>query len=153
MPVLHYRLNQNNQRIQIPNTVHAQRFTFRRAVVRMIPLAANTPSTNLKGGLIVNASHFSGFEFVSGTSIDNTTDKPITNNLGANDILIAVDEYKPITNEYYSMSFDSETVNQGFTVQIYNMDREKVTFGTGAGELTSIDIYFEFSSLYDYQTY
>jgi len=153
MPICHYRLTADNQRIQIPNTIHGQRFTFRRAVVRMVPLAAGTPSTNLKGGVIVSPSHFSGFEIVSGTTIDNTTDKPITNNLGANDILIGVDEYRPITTEYYSMGFDSETVNQGFTVKVFNFDREKVTFGTQAGQLTSIDIYFEFASLYDYQTY
>ena len=153
MPICHYRLTADNQRIQIPNTIHGQRFTFRRAVVRMIPLAAGTPSTNLKGGVIVSPSHFSGFEIVSGTTIDNTTDKPITNNLGANDILIGLDEYKPINNIYFDMEFESEDVNQGFTVKVTNFDKQPVTFGNNAGELTSIDLYFQFASLYDYKTY
>jgi hypothetical protein len=51
------------------------------------------------------------------------------------------------------MEFESEDVNQGFTVKVRNFDKEAVVFGTGAGEITSIDLYFQFASLYDYKTY
>ncbi len=51
------------------------------------------------------------------------------------------------------MEFESEDINQGFTVSVRNFDKQPVVFGTGAGELTSIDVYFQFASLYDYQTY
>jgi hypothetical protein len=33
------------------------------------------------------------------------------------------------------MEFESEDINQGFTVKVSNFDRQPVTFGTGAGEL------------------
>ena len=153
MAILHYRITEKEQSINIPSTIHAQSFIFRRAVVRMIPLASGGTSTNLKGGIVVTPSHFSGFEISSGTSIDSTTTKPIKNNLGANDILIGLDEYKPINNIYFDMEFESEDINQGFTVSVRNFDKQPVVFGTGAGELTSIDIYFQFASLYDYKTY
>jgi len=153
MAILHYRITEKEQSINIPSTIHAQSFIFRRAVVRMVPLASGATSTNCKGGIVVTPSHFSGFEISSGTSLDSTTSKPITNNLGANDILIGLDEYKPINNIYFDMEFESEDINQGFTVSVRNFDKQPVTFGTGAGELTSIDVYFQFASLYDYKTY
>ena len=155
MAILHYRITQKNQSITIPKTIHAQSFIFRRAVVKMVPLTAGSQSTILKGGVIVSPSHFSGFEISSGVSIDGSTNKPITNNLGANDILIGLDEYKPINNVYYDMEFESEDINAGFTVDCFNFDREQSIdiFGTTEGKVISIDIYFQFASLYDYQTY
>ena len=153
MAILHYRITQAEQSINIPNTIHAQSFIFRRAVVRMVPLTAGSTSTNCKGGVVITPSHFSGFEISSGTTIDSTTGKAITNNLGANDLLIGLDEFKPINNIYFDMEFESEDINQGFTVKVSNFDKQAVVFGTGAGELSSIDIYFQFASLYDYKTY
>ena len=154
MAILHYRLTEKNQSIEIPSTIHAQSFIFRRAVVRMVPLTAGATSTILKGGVIFSPSHFSGFEISSGTSIDSTTNKPIINNLGFNDILLGLDEYKPINNIYYDMEFQSEDINRGFTVSTRNFDREDVNiFGTNAGQVKSIDIYFQFSSLYKYEGY
>jgi len=154
MVLLHYRLTEKNQSIEIPSTIHAQSFIFRRAVVRMNPLTAGSSSTILKGGVIFSPSHFSGFEISSGTSISSTTNKPITNNLGFNDILLGLDEYKPINNIYFDMEFASEDINRGFTVSTRNFDREDVAvFGTGPGQVKSIDIYFQFSSLYKYEGY
>ena len=153
MAILHYRITQAEQSINIPNTIHAQSFIFRRAVVRMVPLTAGSTSTNCKGGVVITPSHFSGFEISSGTTLDGNTGKPITNNLGANDLLIGLDEFKPINNIYFDMEFESEDINQGFTVKVSNFDKQAVVFGTGAGELSSIDIYFQFASLYDYKTY
>ena len=153
MAILHYRITQPEQSINIPNTIHAQSFIFRRAVVRMVPLATGSTSTNCKGGVVITPSHFSGFEISSGTTIDGNTGKAITNNLGANDLLIGLDEFKPINNIYFDMEFESEDINQGFTVKVSNFDKQAVVFGTGAGELSSIDIYFQFASLYDYKTY
>ena len=153
MAILHYRITQPEQSINIPNTIHAQSFIFRRAVVRMVPLTTGSTSTNCKGGVVITPSHFSGFEISSGTTLDGNTGKPITNNLGANDLLIGLDEFKPINNIYFDMEFESEDINQGFTVKVSNFDKQAVVFGTGAGELSSIDIYFQFASLYDYKTY
>lgn len=153
MAILHYRITENDQSINIPNTIHAQSFIFRRAIVRMVPLTAGSTSTNCKGGIVISPSHFSGFEISSGTSISSATSKPITNNLGANDILIGLDEFKAINNTYFDMEFETEDINQAFTVRVSNFDKQPITFGTNAGELTSIDVYFQFASLYDYKTY
>jgi len=155
MAILHFRLTQRNQSINIPKTIHAQSFIFRRAVVRMKTLTAGTASTVLKGGLIVSPSHFNGFEISSGVTIDNATNKPITNNLGANDILIGLNEYEAINNIYFDMEFESEDINAGFTVDCLNFDRDQSVdiFGTTEGKIISIDVYFQFASLYDYQTY
>lgn len=153
MAILHYRITEAEQSINIPNTIHAQSFIFRRAVVKMTPLVAPATSTNCRGGVVISPSHFSGFEISSGSSISSSTGKPISNNLGANDILLGLDEYKPINNIYFDMEFESEDVNQGFTVKVSNFDKGSITFGTGAGEIISIDLYFQFASLYDYKTY
>ena len=52
------------------------------------------------------------------------------------------------------MEFQSEDINRGFTVSTRNFDREDVDiFGTGAEQVKSIDIYFQFSSLYKYEGY
>lgn len=154
MTILHYRLTEDNQSIILPNDIHSQSFIFRRAVIRSVPLSG-TDTSILKGGVLVEASHFSGFEVVSSISIDGSTNKPIPNNLVSNDILLAIDESKSINNIYYDMEFESEDIPQAFTVKTFNFDREKPTngiYGTGAGQITSIDMYFQFNSLYDYNT-
>lgn len=153
MAILHYRLTEDNQSIILPKDIHSQSFIFRRAVIRSVPLGSST--STLKGGVIVEPSHFSGFEVVSGVSVDGSTNKPITNNLVSNDILLAIDESTSINNIYFDMEFESEDIPQAFTVKTFNFDREKPTagvFGTSAGQITSIDIYFQFNSLYDYNT-
>jgi hypothetical protein len=153
MAILHYRLTEDNQSIILPKDIHSQSFIFRRAVIRSVPLGSST--STLKGGVIVEPSHFSGFEVVSGVSVDGSTNKPITNNLVSNDILLAIDESTSINNIYFDMEFESEDIPQAFTVKTFNFDREKPTagvFGTTAGQITSIDIYFQFNSLYDYNT-
>mgnify|MGYP001591796373 CR=1 FL=1 len=154
MAILHYRLTEDNQSIILPKDIHSQSFIFRRAVIRSVPLSATDTST-LKGGVIVEPSFFSGFEVVSSISIDSSTNKPIANNLVSNDILLAIDESKTINNIYFDMEFESEDIPQAFTVKTFNFDREKPSagvFGTSAGQITSIDIYFQFNSLYDYNT-
>ena len=153
MAILHYRLTEDNQSIILPKDIHSQSFIFRRAVIRSVPLGSST--STLKGGVIVEPSHLSGFKVVSGVSIKCSTNKPITNNLVSNDILLAIDESKTINNIYFDMEFESEDIPQAFTVKTFNFDREKPTagvYGTSAGQITSIDIYFQFNSLYDYNT-
>lgn len=153
MAILHYRITEDEQSITIPNTIHAQSFIFRRAIVRMVPLAGGTDV--LKGGIVISPSHFSGFEISSGTSTDSTTSKPILNNLGANDILVGLDQEKNINNIYFDMEFESENINQGFTVKVRNFDKDNSAslFGTSPGQLTSVDVYFQFASLFNYESY
>ncbi len=69
MAILHYRLTEDNQSIILPKDIHSQSFIFRRACIRSVPLSATDTST-LKGGVIVEPSHFSGFEVISGVSVN-----------------------------------------------------------------------------------
>ena len=150
MAILHYKITQPNQNIVINQEVEAQSFILRRAVIRKHPSAggATPPFVNINnGGIIVNPSHLSGFEIVSGEASSS------------NDIVLGYNTDVEITNTYYDMEFDSETIPRGFTVQVYNFDKTApATFlpagGVAVGgEIISIDLFFQFSSLYNYEGY
>lgn len=151
MAILHYRITQANQNIVINQEVVAQSFILRRAVIKKhaSPAATSPPYVNINGGgVIVNPSHLSGFEIVSGESSSS------------NDIVLGYNTDVQMTNTYYDMEFDSETIPRGFTVQCFNFDKSApATFlPAGApdvvgGEIISIDLFFQFSSLFDYEGY
>ena len=51
------------------------------------------------------------------------------------------------------MEFDSENINEAFNVRTLKYDRSgPAVFGTNPGDIVSIDIYFQFSSLYNYDS-
>ena len=116
--------------------------------VPTVPPAGTAPQTSTivqpepinRGGVVVQASYLTGFEIVSG------------NNTSQDDIVIAMDETRYVNDVRFDMSFDSEMVDEAFTVRTWNYDKtELVTFGeigTGAqGTIISIDMYFEFESV------
>ena len=140
MAILHYQITENQQDIQINAGIHSQNFIFRRAIVKMNPLAGTTSING--GGIIVQPSHFSGMEIVTDTKTES------------NDLLLGLDEDKMINNIYYDMEFDSEDISEAFTVKVLKFNREDglAEFGAGAGKIRSIDLYFQFSSLYNYDT-
>jgi len=148
MAILHYQLTRSNQPIQINAGIHSQNFIFRRAIIKSIPLT--TPGTSINGGgVIVQPSHFSGMEIVTDVNSD------------PNDILLGIDENLEINSIYYDMEFDSEDIQESFMVKTLKYDRSDVASFVGdndkgdpklAGQIVSIDIYFQFSSLYNYDT-
>ncbi len=139
MAILHYQLTKANEDVQINTGIHSQNFIFRRAIIKSIPLGA-AASVN-GGGVIVQPSHFSGMEIVTSTTTES------------NDILLGIDELVAINNIYYDMEFDSENINEAFNVRTLKYDRSgPATFGTNPGDIVSIDIYFQFSSLYNYDS-
>jgi hypothetical protein len=139
MAILHYQLKKANEDVQINTGIHSQNFIFRRAIIKSIPLGA-AASVN-GGGVIVQPSHFSGMEIVTSTTTES------------NDILLGINELVAINNIYYDMEFDSENINEAFNVRTLKYDRSgPAVFGTNPGDIVSIDIYFQFSSLYNYDS-
>ena len=142
--LLHYRLTQNNQNIVINSQIHAQSFILRRIIVQQVPLAAATSVNN--GGVVINPSHLSGLEIVSGSNSNN------------NDIIVGYDELIGTHSQFYSQEFESETIPQAFNVRTHKFGGNTggdslAVCGTNPGEITSIDVFFEFASLFEYEGY
>ena len=52
------------------------------------------------------------------------------------------------------MEFESETVPRAFNVKVKKFDKsEAAVFGTAEGQITSIDLFFQFNSLFNYEGY
>ena len=124
-------------------------------------LLQNPQSIN-GGGVVCQPSHLSGLEIISG------------NGSNSNDILIAYNELISTHNIFYDMEFESESVPRGFQVKTfkfnYNLGLKVQGFEPLAtfvdqptalnpnptripGEIISIDLFFQFSSLYNYESY
>jgi len=114
------------------------------------------------GGVVCQPSHLSGLEIISGNSSNS------------NDILVAYDENIASHNIYYDMEFDSESVPRGFQVQTFKFNYNQSLQIQGydplakfvakptalnpnpiqnPGEIISIDLFFQFASLYNYEAY
>ena len=168
MAILHYRIKSANDNIVLNNSIDAQSFIFRRAIVKLyrIPNAVPNPpnaipaNTDLNGGgVVIRPSHFSGFEIVS------------SQNQGLNDIMLAFEGDKPIHNIYYDMEFDSEAIQRGFTVKVHQLtegangtrldaqftprdNNGNINIANAlAGQIEFIDVFFQFESLYNYKSY
>ena len=122
-----------------------------------------SPTGSLNGGGVVcQPSHLSGLEIISGNSSNS------------NDILVAYDENIASHNIYYDMEFDSESVPRGFQVQTFKFNYNQSLQIQGydplakfvakptalnpnpiqnPGEIISIDLFFQFASLYNYESY
>ena len=161
MPILHYKLTSNNETINLPSEIHSQSFLLRRIMVQMVPLTGTNVTLN-NGGCVCQPTHLSGLEIISGNSSNS------------NDILVAYDENIATHNIYYDMEFDSESVPRGFQVKTFKFNYNQslgiagydplakfITKPTPAvpsparvdGEIISVDLFFQFSSLYNYESY
>ena len=155
MAILHYKITSADQNIQLSTDIHAQSFLLRRVIVQQVPLRklsqaavagastaeVYTASVN-KGGVVIQPSHLSGLEIVSG------------NLSNSNDIIVAYDEEVASHSIFYDMEFESETVPRAFNVKVKKFDKSAdAVFGTQEGQITSIDLFFQFNSLFNYEGY
>jgi hypothetical protein len=153
MPVLHMRILKENDNINLSRSLHAQSFVFKRAVVVMNPSTTAQTIQNLDGGLTIQLSFFTGFELLSNLSANNIylpfsppkLDSNVTANTGNYDIF----------DIRYSLQFDAEDVKNSFNAKVYHYDSgsEQPTFGTTAGTIKYIDLYFEFDNLFNTNNY
>tara|TARA_R110000851_G_scaffold134824_1_gene270160 strand:- start:5075 stop:5500 length:426 start_codon:yes stop_codon:yes gene_type:complete len=141
MPLLHFRISKASEIINLDKALHGQNFTFKRAIV-----VKNSASTiKYKGGLTVQLDFLSGGLEIMSNMNDNELNIPFTDNTEVADVR-------------YNINFASEDINRSFKVSVLNYNKSNTTpllfntAGTG-GELFYIDMYFEFSELYDYNRY
>jgi len=153
MPVLHLRITKENDNINLSRSLHAQSFVFKRAVVVMNPSPTAGTIQNLDGGVTIQLSFFTGFELLSNLSANNIylpfsppkIDSNVTPNTGNFDIF----------DIRYDLQFDAEDVKNSFNAKVFHYDSgsEQPTFGSSAGNIKYIDLYFEFDNLFNTNNY
>lgn len=138
MPILHLRLNEANQNIVISKELKAQQLTLVRATITKDTTAGATND----GALFFELDFFSGFEYIS--------------NLNDNYLVSPIDDSLAFQTYQLSQSFFSEDVKNAFNVKVRKYDGTNysdVLFASGNGHIKHIDMFFQVSSLTDFQTY
>ncbi len=160
MPLLHVRITENNQNINMSRSLHSQNFTLRRCIITRNPslLTSATAYLNgeatqvfptydkdLLGGIIVDFSFFTGYEIMS--------------NFTSNDLMVPFSNMTANIDERFSQNFSSENINLAFNVKCFDFDRKATvefvseTTATTSGAIHYIDFIFEFDSLAESDTY
>jgi hypothetical protein len=139
MPLLHFRITSNNQTINIDKSLHAQNFTFKRACV----IKNDNTTTDYGGGCAVKIDFLqSGTEIVS--------------NLPADKLYIPFANASSVSDIRFDLNFSTEDIRRSFQTNVffYNNLNQPVFDPLGVvGEISYIDLYFEFQSIYDYNAY
>ncbi len=138
MPILHFRITEPNQTINITRPLHSQNFTFRRAVI--VKTDALDMANTYKGGCAVQLSFLQGDEFVS--------------NQNTNQLVIPFDYTQEVNDVRFEFPLASEDVRSAFTCDVKNYDRSADALvgvpavgASPAGTIRYIDLYFSFTSL------
>lgn len=143
MGILHLRLDSNKTKIRLSKEIHAQDLKLVRSiVVKNVETAGNT-----NGAIMVNLNKvFSGFEIISSTNL-NSLMIPINITINTSGVL-STDSVD------FNQDLESEYIRQEFYVDVYNYNgTTRATFGTGSGEIQSVDLFFQMSEVHDYSTY
>ena len=138
MPILHLRLTEANQNIVISKELKAQQLTLVRATITKDITAGATNA----GSLFYELDFFNGYEYIS--------------NLNDNYLVSPIDDTLQFQTYQLSQSFFSEDVKTAFNVKVRKYDGTNyspVLFTTGNGHIKTIDLFFQVSSLTDFQTY
>lgn len=138
MPILHLRLTEANQNIVISKELKAQQLTLVRSTITKDNQAGATNA----GALFFELEFFSGFEYIS--------------NLNDNYLVSPIDDSLQFQTYQLSQSFFSEDVKTAFNVKVRKYDGTNyspVLFTTGNGHINHIDLFFQVSSLEDFQSY
>jgi len=141
MGILHFRISEQSQIIKLDRGIHGQNMTLKKVVVVKEPTA--TP--DYKGGATVQISFLSG-------------GLEISSNVNSDEISIPFKNTDEVTSINWDLNFDAEDINQNFTTSVFRYDKTgtPVAFdSTGAtpGALYYIDMYFDYASLFDYNSY
>ena len=143
MTILHIRIKSSEEVITIDRGIHAQNFTLKRVSVVKNPNAVGT-GFDYKGGVSIN------LDFMKGG-------KEILSNVNSNEINIAFDQNQTIAcDKQYDLNFNTEDINGRFVAKVSNFNKSATPVFNEAGttgELFYIDLYFQFSSLFQYNRY
>ena len=143
MGILHLRLDSNKTKINLSKEIHAQDLKL----VRSIVVKNVTAAGNYDGAIMVNLNKvFSGFEIISSTNL-NSLMIPVNSTINTSGVL-STDTVD------FNQDLESEFIRQEFFVDVFNYDGvTRATFGTGAGQIQSVDLFFQLSEIHDYSSY
>jgi hypothetical protein len=144
MAILHFRILKNTQSIVLTKAVKAQNLIFKRAVITQ---HNNGQNPNLDGGIVIHCSFIQGFEIISNTDNDIKID--------ANDLIIPMDITKSQHDVRFDLQISNEDIRQAFTVDVKDFTNTNlISFDpVQVGAIKYIDLYFEYSILFDYQEF
>lgn len=144
MAILHLRITEANQVIKLDRAIHGQNFSLKKIVVIKNSDQTGTPY-QYKGGATIS------LDFLQGGL-------QMSSNVNQDEISVPFKQEESVTHVNYDLNFESETIDQNFQISVFNYDKSGNqpifdSSGTTLNALMSIDLYFDYSSLYDYNVY
>lgn len=144
MGILHIKITEANQIIKLDRSIHGQNLTLRKIVVIKNPDQTGTPY-DYRGGATIS------LDFLQGGL-------QIASNSNQDEISVPFKQEESVTTVNWDLNFESETIDQNFQVSVFNYDKtgQQPTFDTSGltlNALMSIDLYFDYASLFDYNRY
>jgi len=153
MGILHIRITQANQVIKLDSGIHSQNMTLKKVVIiknKSQTVVAPAVLYNYKGGVTVNIGFLAG-------GIE------VASNVNSDELSFPFQQEVDVTQIDYDLNFDAEDIDQNFAVSVFNYDKSSPTTqpsqptfdssGNTANALMYIDLYFDYSSLFDYNKY
>jgi hypothetical protein len=131
MPLLHIRISNNDEYINIPKAISAQALTFKRAVI-VKDVISPAPPDPYAGALSIEVAFFAGYEIVS--------------NQTRNSLLVPLDNQARINDRRFEFNFASESIRNSFKVKTFNSDTVTPAPFGGAGQVLYVDLYFQYFS-------
>lgn len=136
MPILHIRITENSEVINLDRNIHSQNFIFKRAVIVQNPATTNV----YNGGLTIKLSFLSGgLEFAS--------------NINSDEFSVAIQESQAVNDVRFDLNFSAEDISRSFQTDIFNYNKSGARPVFDASNLLYVDLYFEYDELYQYNTY
>ena len=156
MGVLHFRINKNDENINISRSIYAQSFIFKRAVIVCNPSTATNQLKNLGGGINVKLSFLNGFEILSNLNSNNLylPFAPPIVQVAPDSVAVAANF--DIFDLRYNLQFNAEQIKNSFNVKVFTYDSGSVQpdfHATTAGTIKYIDMYFEIGELNSQNNY
>ena len=153
MGILHIRITQANQVIKLDSGIHSQNMTLKKVVIiknKSQTVVAPAVLYNYKGGVTVNIGFLAG-------GIE------VASNVNSDELSFPFKQEVDVTELDYDLNFDAEDINSTFSVSVFNYDKSSPTTqpsqptfdttGLTDNALMYIDLYFDYSSLFDYNKY
>jgi len=180
MPILHIKLESDNQNIVLSRPIHAQQLTLKRVVVRkrctVVPIDAPTTLPNsekeqfqYEGGIMIFLPNLlTGYEINTNFSNQNgipvffpdtcaagssefDDGRPIAYNTGATQV---VQDTTAIYDKRYDMNFSQfDDIPENIQTKIRRLDGQFAPPFVGRNGLLQIDLFFEYAEVYEYDTY
>jgi len=145
MAILHIRITEANQVIQLDRAIHGQNVTLRKIVIIKNKDQSVTPVYQYKGGATIS------LDFLKGGL-------QIASNVNQDELSVPFKQEEDVSHVNFDLNFEAESIDQNFQVSVFNYDKSgaQPTFdptGVTANALQYIDLYFDYASLFDYNRY